>query len=113
MMRLLLLNIIVIVLTPICFSDSNHTKSSIRICEKCSPCWNAFDKNYGLCSKMNYSINPFTVVQPICIDTLILFIILFVSIVTLVPSCIWLFYLWIKHCHDDDTRYIIDGLIIT
>ncbi|CAF0827584.1 unnamed protein product [Rotaria sordida] len=111
-MHLLLLNIIIIVLIPVCFSVSNNTELSIRICEKCSPCWNIFGKNYGSCLKINYNMNPFMIVQPICIDTLILLIILFVSIVTLVSSCIWLLYLWIKRCQDDDTRYIIDGLII-
>jgi hypothetical protein len=60
-------------------------------------------------------MNPFASVQPVCNDTLILLIILFISIITLLPTCIWLLYLWIKHCTDDndndDTRYIIDGLM--
>jgi hypothetical protein len=84
----------------------------MRICGKCSVCWNIFNKNYGPCSKMNYSINPFAGPQPICIETLILLLILFIIIISLVPSCLWLIYLWIKRRQDDDTRYIIDGLII-
>jgi len=85
-------------------------------CKKCSPCWNVFGKNYGPCTKMNHNIISFFDVQPVCIDTLILLIILFISIVILLPSCIWLVYLCIK-CFtddddDDDTRYIIDGLMV-
>jgi len=65
---------------------------------------------------MNHNIISFFDVQPVCIDTLILLIILFISIVILLPSCIWLVYLCIK-CFtddddDDDTRYIIDGLMV-
>jgi hypothetical protein len=61
---------------------------------------------------MNHNMIPSVDVQPVCIDTLILLIILFISIVILLPSCIWFLYLWIKRCtDDDDTRYIIDGLM--
>jgi hypothetical protein len=56
-------------------------------------------------------MNLFLGVQPICIDTLVLLIILFLSIVTLLPTAIWFVYRWVKRCNDDDTRYIIDGLI--
>ncbi|CAF3385630.1 unnamed protein product [Rotaria socialis] len=108
----LLLNMIVFLLIPLCFSDLNSTESSIRRCEKCSPCWNLFENNYAPCSKMNYTMGVLMIVQPICIDTCILLIILFVSMVTLILGCIWLLYLWIKPCQDDDTRYIINGLII-
>ncbi len=64
---------------------------------------------------MNHNIISFFDVQPVCIDTLILLIILFISIVILLPSCIWLVYLCIKSFRDDDdddTRYIIDGLMV-
>lgn len=86
--------------------------SSTRVCEKCSPCWNLFDTNYKPCTKMDYSINPFAGAQPMCIDTLILFIILQLCIISLIPSSLWLFYLWIKRRQDDDIRYIIDDSII-
>lgn len=113
-MHFVLFNTLVIVLISICSSDSNFTGESIRTCGKCSPCWNVFGKNYGPCSKSNYTINPFFGVQPICIDTLVLLIILFLSIVILLPTCIWFVNLWIQRYnddHDDDMRYIIDGLI--
>jgi hypothetical protein len=61
---------------------------------------------------MNYSINPLAGAQPMCIETLILLIIFFFTIISLVPSCFWLIYLWIKRRQDDDTRYIIHGSII-
>ncbi len=59
-------------------------------------------------------MNLFFGVQPMCIDTLILLILLFLSIVVLLPTCIWFVHLMIqryKDDDDDDTRYIIDGLM--
>jgi len=87
-------------------------ESSTVICAKCSPCWNIFSKNYGPCSDEQYDMNPFNDVHPVCIDTLILLIILFLSIVTLIPTCLWLFYLWIKRCRNINAKYIVNERII-
>jgi hypothetical protein len=84
-------------------------------CIKCSPCWNVFSKNYGPCSTEDYDlnfINPFNNVQPICIDTLILLIILFLSIVILIPTCLWLGYLLIKRFRNINGKYVVNGRII-
>ncbi|CAF0778784.1 unnamed protein product [Rotaria sordida] len=112
-MQLILLNTIFIVLISVCYSDLNITQLSIVTCEKCSPCWNIFSKNYGPCSNEEFEMNPFNDVQPMCIDTLILLIIMFLGIVILIPTCLWLFSLWIKRCRNINAKYIVNGRIIT
>lgn len=93
--------------------NCSHSASSPRNCGKCSPCWNLLHHNYGLCPSINSNrtsaINP----QPICLDTLILLIALFIGLVTLLPIGLWFLYRAIKRYYDEDTKYIIDGLIIT
>jgi hypothetical protein len=93
--------------------DSLLFLESITVeCEKCSPCWNLFSKNYGPCSTEEYHFNPFNTVQPVCIDTLILLIIMFLSILILIPTCLWLLYIWMKHCRNIDGKYVVNGRLI-
>ncbi|CAF3435051.1 unnamed protein product [Rotaria sp. Silwood2] len=112
-MQLMLANTIFIVLISVCYGDLNMTESSTATCRKCSPCWNVFSKNYGPCSSEDDEINSFNEIQPICIDTLILLIIMFLSIVILIPSCLWLFSLWIKRCRNINAKYVVNEHIIT
>lgn len=57
-------------------------------------------------------MNPFNDVQPVCIDTLVLLIIIFLSIVTLIPTCLWLFYAWIKRCRNINAKYVVNERIM-
>jgi hypothetical protein len=52
-------------------------------------------------------------VQPMCIDTLILLIIMFLSIVILIPICLWLIYIWIKRCRNIDATYVVNGRMVS
>jgi hypothetical protein len=88
------------------------SESTTVTCEKCSPCWNIFSKNYGPCSTEEYDLHLFNNVQPVCIDTLILLIIMFLSIIILIPTCLWLFYLCIKRCRHIDGKYVVNGRMI-
>lgn len=86
---------------------------SIDACGKCSPCWNVFSKNYGPCSAEEYDLNPFSGAQPVCIDTLILLVIMFVSMIFLIPTCLWFLYIWIKRCRNIDATYVVNGRIVS
>ena len=59
-----------------------------------------------------YHFNPFDNDQPVCIDTLILLIIMFLTIVISIPTCLWIFYLWIKRCRNIDGKYVVNGRLI-
>ena len=91
----------------------SRSVSSQLNCGKCSPCWNLFDPNYGLCSGVNCHraslVNP----QPICLDTLILLIGSSVGTVILVPVGLWFLFRAVTRYYDNDTKYIIDALIIS
>ncbi|CAF1124579.1 unnamed protein product [Rotaria magnacalcarata] len=111
-MQRTLLNVIFIVLISVCYSNANTTESSTATCRKCSPCWNIFGKNYGPCSEGEFTINPFSGVQPVCIDAFILLIIIFVGILVLIPTCLWLFSLWVRRCRKIDGKYVVNERII-
>ncbi|CAF1087598.1 unnamed protein product [Adineta ricciae] len=105
-----ILNVVLIALISLCYGDSNSTimESVPLVCKKCSPCWNVFSENFGPCSNETYHISLFNNVQPVCMDTLVLLIIMFLSIVILTPTCLWLCYLWIKRCRNVDAKYIVN-----
>ncbi|UJR28423.1 hypothetical protein I4U23_009663 [Adineta vaga] len=106
------LNFIFIASISLCYSDSNVTELSPIICKKCSPCWNIFSENFGPCTNETFQISFFNNVQPVCTDTLVLLIIMFLSIVILIPTCLWLCYLSIKRCRNADGKYIVNERLI-
>jgi hypothetical protein len=125
--------VLLIVLISLSSSDSNTTgeycrsikefnqqrlsvrfeDSSIVPCDICSPCWNIFSKNYGPCSIEKHDWKLFNDGQSICIDTLILLLIMFISIVAFIPTCLWLFHLCIQRCRNIDAKYIVNEGIIS
>ncbi|CAF0741447.1 unnamed protein product [Adineta steineri] len=115
-MQLILLNVILIVFLPLCYSEFNRSDSTTTVCGKCSSCWTLFSKNYGSCSTevydLNFDLNPFNKIQPVCIDTLVLLIIIFLSIVTIIPTCLWLIYLCIRRCRNIDAKYVVNERIM-
>ena len=68
-------------------------------CSKCSPCRNLFSHNYGPCQET----------QLLCVDTIVLLVVVFLSFIIFIPLLIWFIRRMIKHFRNtDDTRYIID-----
>jgi hypothetical protein len=127
-MNLVLVSSIVLALLSVCKTESNvtvetsqiidrntvqrHQAWTHRTCIQCSPCWNLFNTNYGPCSIINPTLNLPTRSQSICMDGLILLILLCITVLGLLPTCIWLIYRWVQRCRDTDTKFIINGLII-
>ena len=78
--------------------------------DRCSFCWSLFDRNYPLCPNIETSSNR---IDLLCTDTILLLILLFINAISILLASLWLIFRWIQSKRgDDDTRYIVDGLLV-